>query len=151
VTATLLFEYFAETQAEAGRPVPATIDDLPPVLRAECLDLPARFTAFLVAYVDGVPAGCVGLRARGESLEVKRLYVRPAHRRTGLARRLMADARRYAAQHGYGWLILDVMPSRIHVIAFYRGLGFASYEPDARDPRFPMVYMRSLARIPVVG
>jgi putative acetyltransferase len=143
VTGTLLFEYFAETQAETGRPVPATIDDLPPTLAAECRDLPSRFTAFLVAYVDGHTAGCVGLRSGDDgALEVKRLYVRPAHRRSGIARRLMAEAVGYAERHGYGRLILDVIPTRVHVVAFYRSIGFVEYEPAWRDPHHDMVYMR---------
>ena len=43
----------------------------------------------LLAYGDGAPAGCVGLHEwDAQVAEMKRLYVRPAHRGTGLGKRL---------------------------------------------------------------
>jgi hypothetical protein len=61
----VVFEYLSTTQAENGRPLPATPDELPAVLRAEC-ERPevvyAAPCALLVSvHNDGV-AGCVGLR-----------------------------------------------------------------------------------------
>src|SRR5262249_46417714 len=51
--------------------------------------LPPR-GAFLLAWSDGLPVGCVGLKGSGgEAAEVKRLWVAPAARGLGLARRLM--------------------------------------------------------------
>jgi hypothetical protein len=41
--AALVFEYMAATLAEAGRPVPASIGDLPAVLERECRDLDAVY------------------------------------------------------------------------------------------------------------
>jgi GNAT superfamily N-acetyltransferase len=44
---------------------------------------------FLLAWSDGLPVGCVGLKGNGGDLaEVKRLWVAPAARGQGLARRL---------------------------------------------------------------
>jgi histone acetyltransferase (RNA polymerase elongator complex component) len=37
-------------------------------------------------------------------------------------------------------LIIDVIPSRVHVIEFYRKLGYAETDPYAVEP-IPMVYM----------
>ena len=146
--ASLVFEYMAITQVEAGRPVPATIAELPTVLRDECLDLPTTYEppgALLLAFVAAAPVGCVGLRPTGDDgvVEVKRLYVRPAYRRRGIARALMDAALEHADRAGFARLELDVMTTRMHVIAFYRDLGFEPHPP--RDEWvFPMV---SLGRV----
>jgi GNAT superfamily N-acetyltransferase len=102
----LVFEYMAATVAEtSGRAAPSRIDELPRVLRAECEDLAAVYShpgTLLLAYAGGAPAGCAGLADRGErTAEVKRLYVRPAYRRAGIARALMARVHARAAELGF--------------------------------------------------
>src|SRR3954454_15811102 len=75
-------ELVARVQAEYteryGGPDAAVVDpaeSLPPV------------GLFLVAEVDGVPAGCGAWRVHGPGVvEVKRVYVAPGFRRLGLAR-----------------------------------------------------------------
>ena len=146
----LLFEYMASTQGENGQPVPATIAELPESLRREC-ERPERSYAhpgvLLVASLAGEVVGCVGLRpvrTLPDALEVKRLYVRPAHRGSGIARALMACVHDHAARVGFARTVLDVMPTRTEVIAFYRRLG---YTDTARftDWPSPMVYLERLA------
>jgi ribosomal protein S18 acetylase RimI-like enzyme len=128
----LVFEYMAATQAETGQPVPAGIGDLPGVLQRECRDLQSVYRppgVFLIAYQDDFPAGCVGLApaAPARTAEVKRLYVRPAHRRLGIARTLMSHVHQHAARSGLIGLVLDVLPTRTEAIGFYRGLGYRDY------------------------
>ncbi len=96
--AELVFEYMAATQAETGHPWPARVDQLPAVLARECRDLAAAYArpgTLLLAYRDRQPVGCVGLAAREPAgkAEVKRLYVRPAHR-GGIGAVLMSHAHR---------------------------------------------------------
>ena len=68
-----------------------------------------RDGVFLVAYADGVPAGCGGWRSHGddgETAEIKRMYVAPEARRRGIARRLLAaleDSARRPAGAGSSW------------------------------------------------
>jgi ribosomal protein S18 acetylase RimI-like enzyme len=143
----LVFEYMAATQAETGQLVPAGIAELPAVLRRECSDLPAAYCppgALLIAYAGGQPAGCVGVAARpgGRTAEVKRLYVRPAYRRRGLARTLMRHAHHHAAQHGISQLVLDVLPDRIAVAGFYQRLGYTQTWPHAGGSPLPMISMQ---------
>lgn len=142
----LIFEYMATTQDEVGRAVPADIDQLPGILRGECSDPATAYRppgALLLAYREHAPIGCVGLKptAPPGTIEVKRLYIRPAHRRTGAARTLMRHAHRHAVDHGFGRLVLDVMSTRTHAIDFYRQLGYSEAEPPAEVPE-PVVYLQ---------
>jgi ribosomal protein S18 acetylase RimI-like enzyme len=131
----LVFEYFAATQGERGRPVPASPDELPELLRADLDDLPARYAepgALFVAYGGDQAYGCVGLRPHSEpgpteavaEAEVSRLYVRSAYRGAGVARALMTTLLDHARIAGFTRVVLGVMTTRVAVIAFYRRLGF---------------------------
>ncbi|MEQ4210131.1 GNAT family N-acetyltransferase [Actinopolymorpha sp. B9G3] len=144
----LVFEYMAATQQEAGRHVPARVDQLPAGLRSECENLSAVFRppgALLLAYDAERPAGCVGLQPRKPTgtAEVKRLYVRRSHRRDGIGRMLMGHVHELAAQRGFDRLVLDVMPTRSQVIDFYRRLGYTETEPFATESPDPMIYMET--------
>jgi GNAT superfamily N-acetyltransferase len=144
--AALVFEYMAATQAETGQPVPASISELPAVLQRECRNLPAVYHppgALLIADHGGQPAGCAGLAAcpAEHTAEIKRLYVRPAHRGKTIATTLMNHAHNHAAQHGITRLALDVLPARTTVISFYRRLGYTEAEPNATESPIPMIYM----------
>ena len=79
----------------------------------------------LLAFDDDELAGCGAFRRLDESAcEMKRLYVRPAHRGKSLgavlARALIENAR----EAGYAKMRLDTMPSMARAIALYRSLGF---------------------------
>jgi GNAT superfamily N-acetyltransferase len=145
----LVFEYIAATLAEAGRREPASIGELPVVLRRECEDLTACYAppgALFVAYRDGRPAGCAGLTAGPTpgAAEVKRLYVRPGYRTAGIGHLLMSHVHDQAARRGFGRLVLDVLPARTAAIGFYRRLGYAECEPFATESPSPMIYMQRL-------
>lgn len=142
----LAFEYMAVTQAETGQPVPAGIGDLPGVLQRECRDLQSVYRppgVFLIGYRDDVPVGCVGLAAgtQAGTAEVKRLYVRPAHRRLGIARTLMSRVHQHAARSGMSRLILDVLPARTEAIGFYRDLGYRDCDCVVAGSPVPMICM----------
>lgn len=89
----------------------------------------------LLALVEDAPAGCVALRAeQGDAAEMKRLYVRPAHRKLGLgellARAILAEAR----ARGYRRVRLDTLPEMAPAQALYRRLGFRAIPPYYESP-----------------
>ena len=104
---------------------------------AELEGLPAPYAppggARLLAYVDDDPGGCVALRGfAAETGELKRLYVRPAHRGLGLGRRLAETAIVVAQELGYTRVRLDTTPEMAAAQRLYRSLGFR--EIDAYRP-----------------
>jgi GNAT superfamily N-acetyltransferase len=140
----IVFEYMATTQGENGLPVLDSIAALPGSLRREC-EQPERSYAYpgvlFVAWLAGDVVGCVGLAPLADmpaTMEVKRLYVRPPHRRSGIAHALMTSAHEHAARVGFGRVMLSVMPSRTEAIAFYRRLGYTDTTPYAD---WPLVYL----------
>jgi GNAT superfamily N-acetyltransferase len=80
---------------------------------------------FLVAEVDGVPAGCGAWRAHEPGVaEVKRVYVEPAFRRRGLAQLLMAALEESAAAAGHRAVVLNSGPEQPEALALYAALGY---------------------------
>ena len=96
---------------------------------------------FVVASIDGEPIGCAGLRGRtGTEVELKRMYIRTAHRRRGHARRLLTALEARARALGYRRLVLETGTEQPEAIALYEregyrpteGFGHYADEPGSR-------------------
>ena len=90
---------------------------------------PAEFAppegGFLVAYLDGAAVGCGGFRRleRGVA-EIKRMYVRPAWRRRGLARHLLNGIEGALATAGYREVRLITGAAQPEAIRLYETCGY---------------------------
>ena len=94
---------------------------------------PAEFAGaqgtFLVAEVAGETIGCAGLRRRdARTAEVKRMYVRPAHRRRGHARRLLTALEDWARSRGCTRVVLETGVAQPEAIALYTSAGYRPVE-----------------------
>lgn len=80
---------------------------------------------FVVAEVDGEAAGCGAWRLlpSGE-VEIKRVYVEPAHRRRGLARVIMAALEDGAARAGHRSVVLNTGQEQPEALVLYDRLGY---------------------------
>ena len=80
---------------------------------------------FLVAEVDGVPAGCGAWRAlpSGQA-EIKRVYVAPEFRRRGIAQLIVAALEEGAAAAGHAEVVLNSGREQPEALALYADLGY---------------------------
>lgn len=116
----------------------------------ELRDLPGAYAPprgeLLLGWDGDDAAGCVALRPlpapRGgdDVCEMKRLYVRPAQRKTGLGRALAEAIIAAARDRGYARMRLDTLATMTPAMTLYRALGFveipAYYGNPLEDVRY---------------
>ncbi|KMW58227.1 Histone acetyltransferase HPA2 [Candidatus Rhodobacter oscarellae] len=147
----LLLDYYAdvlETAARAGltgvTPQEATdgsIADLPKML-------PPKGRLLLASNPEGRLVGCgalVGIRA--DAAEMKRMYVRPEARGTGLGRRLFEMRIEEARRMGCTSIYADTARGNRAMLSMYERFGFRyipRYPENANPPEFEpyLVYLR---------
>jgi ribosomal protein S18 acetylase RimI-like enzyme len=118
---------------------------------AELQALPGEYAAprgaLLLAWVDGLVAGCCALRPLdnvdyANAAEMKRLFVQPAFRGLGLGR-LLAEAILDAARLAdYSCVLLDTLNEMETARALYEDLGFAEVPPYYHNPHAGAHYLK---------
>jgi GNAT superfamily N-acetyltransferase len=80
---------------------------------------------FLIGYRAGVPVVCGGWRAHEDGVvEIKRMYVAPSARGSGLARAMLAELELTAKQAGNRQIVLETGRKQPEALALYRSSGF---------------------------
>lgn len=102
----------------------------------ELAALPGWFHALLIARNDdGELIGSAAIKHLPDgAAELKRLYVRPAARGTGLGKRLATAAVDRARELGYTVMRLDTLPRMEAARGIYASLGFKPCEPYVEHP-----------------
>jgi GNAT superfamily N-acetyltransferase len=118
----------------------------------ELATLPGAYASprgmLMLAGPAGAAVGCIALRplapagsAPDATAEVKRLYVRPEARGTGLGRRLVQTVIDGARAIGYRELKLDTLDRMADARSLYAHLGFRECAPYYHNPIPGAVYM----------
>jgi DNA-binding MarR family transcriptional regulator len=125
-----LDQYFAELSArfdvgfDPARSNPAQPEKMTP---------PQGF--FVVAWLDGAPAGCGALKIGDEGTgEVKRMWTAPGARGLGIARRVLRCLETKAREEGLLRLCLETNRALTEAQALYRGEGYREVPPFNAEP-----------------
>lgn len=96
-----------------------------------------------LAYWDGELAGSIALRKiDDERCELKRLYIKPAFRRRGIAKALVLRLIDDAREIGYRHMLLDTLPFLQTAIGMYQNLGFYEIDRYNDSPMDTSIYMK---------
>ncbi|MFI5933190.1 GNAT family N-acetyltransferase [Actinoplanes sp. NPDC051494] len=126
VAAPVVRAYLTEMVARYhGRPASA------PEVDAALADDPGDdLIALLVAFRGDTAVGCAGLRPAEPPVgEITKMFVLPAARRTGVARRLLAAIEELALDRGLRTLRLDTRTDLVEARALYAAAGFTEIPP----------------------
>ena len=97
----------------------------------------------LLALSDDQPAGCIALHRLEEGIcEMKRLFVRPQFRGSGIGSQLVRRLIESAVEMGYNRIRLDTVAEEMQdALKMYRRLGFVEIEPYRENPMPSALYL----------
>ncbi|QKG58184.1 GNAT family N-acetyltransferase [Hymenobacter sp. BRD128] len=79
----------------------------------------------VVAYEADEPVGCGAFKEfADDAVEVKRMFVQPAHRQRGVAQAVLAELERWAGELGYTSCVLETGKRQPEAIALYQRCGY---------------------------
>ena len=79
----------------------------------------------VVAYVDNIAVGCGAFRQYSrDTVEIKRMFVRPAHRGQGIASVVLSNLESWALEQNYTECILETGYNQPEAIALYNKAGY---------------------------
>lgn len=122
-------------------------------IASEIAALPGPYSppsgSLMVAYVSGEPAGALGLQPVPETAripgagvetagELKRMFVRPAVRGTGIGRALAKRAEEEGRRRAYDSLVLTTNAEMFPLAqGLYESLGYVEWQPYRDDMPYP--------------
>lgn len=92
---------------------------------------------------EGVVVACVGVRRFADEIgEIKRMYVKPAYRRKGIAAELLKRALEFAVKAGYHKVVLDTLDTMTPAMNLYLKNGFEKVPAYYHNPEPGAVYFK---------
>jgi GNAT superfamily N-acetyltransferase len=107
--------------------------------------------AFFVLRVDGLPAGCGGVKFYGTAYaELKRMYVRPNYQGIGLGKKILVHLEAYTRHHGITTIRLETGIYQEAAIRLYQRMGYRQSAPfgDYQAGPLNLFYEKALAGHP---
>jgi putative acetyltransferase len=101
--------------------------------------------AFWVALDHAAVVGTAGVfPVAAETFELRKMYLRPTTRGTGVGKRLLEAAIAWSRDHGARLLVLDTVEAMSRAIAFYERNGFVRDDAQRRGSRCSRGYALAL-------
>jgi GNAT superfamily N-acetyltransferase len=135
---TLFAQYMALVRERSG------IVDFKPVERIFATEdaFAAADAAWLVAYADGAPVACGGLRTLAPGVgEIKRMFVSAGARRRGLGRRLLRTLEQRARAAGHERVRLLTTPMLSEACALYAAEGYTEVQRVRQPGRHVEIWL----------
>jgi len=80
----------------------------------------------VVFYENDIAVGCGAFREKeSDSVEIKRMYVHPDHRKKGIASQVLTELERWAAEIKYPYTVLETGKKQPEAIALYQKSGYS--------------------------
>jgi GNAT superfamily N-acetyltransferase len=80
----------------------------------------------VIFYENDIAVGCGAFREKeSDSVEIKRMYVHPDHRKKGIASQVLAELERWAAEIKYPYTVLETGKKQPEAIALYQKSGYS--------------------------
>ena len=104
-------------------------------LVADAPSMRAPSGVFVVAYSDGDPVACGGVRGVDHTTgEIKRMWVHPDMRGAGIGQRMLQHLEHCARELGHKRAILDTNSTLVEAITMYERAGYASIDRYNDNP-----------------
>lgn len=79
----------------------------------------------IVIYLDDTPVACGAFKQfDDQSVEIKRMYVQPTHRRKGLALKVITELEDWAREIGEEKCVLETGKRQVEAVQFYEKVGY---------------------------
>lgn len=83
----------------------------------------------VVAFAEGLHVGCGCIREFDDvSAEIKRMFVKPEYRGTGIAEKILLELEKWASELGFSVTVLETAIKQPEAIRFYTRLGYKRIE-----------------------
>jgi putative acetyltransferase len=79
----------------------------------------------VIAYVNDIPSGCGCFKKiDADTVEIKRMFVKPAERNIGLASGILSELEVWAKEDGFSHVLLETPNKQYEAIDFYKKRGY---------------------------
>lgn len=121
----------SQSLVELVRQLDAYLDDVYGVVQAEYrpFNSLASIDGAVIAYANSLAVGCGCFkRFDGDAAEIKRMFVRPESRGSGVATLVLAEVELWAAESGFSRAVLETGIKQPAAIRFYAKSGYSPIE-----------------------